>query len=70
MKKCYKYREGINACDKNGNSIFKRDIDTLVSNQIFLPTKRELNDPTEGFYNDDMIITFFEELKDSSIINV
>lgn len=67
MKKCYKYREGINACDKNGNSIFKRDIDTLVSNQIFLPTKRELNDPTEGFYNDDMIITFFEELKDSSI---
>ncbi len=67
MKKCYKYREGINACDKNGNSIFKRDIDTLANNQIFLPTKRELNDPTEGFYNDDMIITFFEELKDSSI---
>jgi Protein of unknown function (DUF2971). len=67
MRKCYKYRGGIGVFDKNGNSIFERDINTLANNQIFLPTKRELNDPTEGFCNDDVVRTLFEELKDFSI---
>lgn len=67
MRKYYKYRGGIGVFDKNGNSIFERYINTLANNQIFLPTKRELNDPTEGFCNDDVIRTLFEELKDFSI---
>ncbi len=67
MRKCYKYRGGIGVFDRNGNSIFERDINTLANNQIFLPTKRELNDPTEGFCNDDVVRTLFEELKDFSI---
>lgn len=66
MKKGYKYRGGIGVFDKDGNSIFERDINTLVSNQIFLPTKKELNDPTEGFCNDDAIVSLLEILKDHS----
>jgi len=66
MKKGYKYRGGIGVFDKNGNSIFERDINTLVSNQIFLPTKKELNDPTEGFCNDDAIVSLLKILKDYS----
>lgn len=66
MKKGYKYRGGIGVFDKDGNSIFKRDINTLVNNQIFLPTKKELNDPTEGFCNDDAIVSLLEILKDHS----
>lgn len=55
MTKGYKYRGGVGILDKDGKSIFKRDIDTIVNNQIYLPTKDELNDPTESFYNDDSI---------------
>lgn len=64
MKKAYKYRGGIGAFDKEGQSIFERDISTLVNNQIYLPTKFELNDPTEGFYNDNSItslLKFFDK---------
>lgn len=57
MKKGYKYRGGIGILDKDGNSVFERDINTLAGNQIFLPTKKELNDPTEGLYNDDAILS-------------
>ena len=50
--KGYKYRSGIGILDKDGKSIFERDVNTIVNNQIYLPTKDELNDPTEGFYDD------------------
>lgn len=59
MKKAYKYRGGIGVFDKKGQSIFERDVETLVNNQIYLPNKNYLNDPTEGFYNDNSIISFF-----------
>ncbi|WP_026627042.1 DUF2971 domain-containing protein [Dysgonomonas capnocytophagoides] len=64
MKKAYKYRGGIGVFDKEGQSIFERDINTLTNNQIYLPTKVELNDPTEGFYNDSSItsmLSFFNK---------
>lgn len=60
MTKAYKYRGGIGILDKDGKSIFERDVNTIVNNQIYLPTKYELNDPTEGFCNDDAIILFLE----------
>lgn len=63
----YKYRGGIGILDKEGKSIFERDINTILNNQIYLPTKDELNDPTEGFYNDDEIIGLLETLKDYSL---
>ena len=66
MKKGYKYRGGVGLLDINSNSIFIRDINTIVDNQIYLPTKSELNDPTEGFYNDDDIIKAFNINKNSS----
>lgn len=65
MKKAYKYRGGVGAFDKEGQSIFERDINTLANNQIYLPTKVELNDPTEGFYNDDSITSFLKFFNES-----
>ena len=62
MRKCYKYRGGIGVFDKNGKSIFDRDVSTLANNQIYLPTKSELNDPTEGFCSDYKIISLIEVL--------
>lgn len=66
MAKGYKYRGGIGLLDKAGKSIFERDVNTIVNNQVYLPTKDELNDPTEGFYNDEEIIGLLETLKDYS----
>ena len=43
MRNCYKYRGGIGVFDKDGKSIFDRDVNTLANNQIYLPTKSELN---------------------------
>ena len=48
MTKAYKYRGGRGILDKDGKSIFERDVATLVNNQLYLPTKDGLNDPTEG----------------------
>ena len=48
MSKAYKYRGGQGILDKDGKSIFERDVATLVNNQLYLPTKDGLNDPTEG----------------------
>lgn len=66
MTKGYKYRGGIGILDKEGKSIFERDVNTIGNNQVYLPTKDELNDPTEGFYNDEAIIQLLETLKDYS----
>ena len=47
MTKAYKYRGGRGILDKYGESIFERDVTTLVNNQLYLPTKDGLNDPTK-----------------------
>ena len=59
MSKAYKYRGGRGILDKDGCSIFERDVTTLANNQLYLPTKDGLNDPTEGVYGDDALRTFF-----------
>ena len=59
MTKAYKYRGGQGILDKDGKSIFERDVATLVNNQLYLPTKDGLNDPTEGVYRDDALRMFF-----------
>lgn len=66
MRNCYKYRGGIGGFDKDGKSIFDRDVNTLYNNQIYLPTKSELNDPTEGFCNDYKILSLIEAFKQFS----
>lgn len=60
MSRGYKYRGGRGILDKDGYSIFERDITTLVNNQLYLPTKDGLNDPTEGVYGDDALRMFFK----------
>ena len=59
MSKAYKYRGGRGILDKDGKSIFERDVATLVNDQLYLPTKDGLNDPTEGVYGDDVLKMFF-----------
>ena len=59
MSKAYKYRGGRGILDKDGESIFERDVTTLANNQLYLPTKDGLNDPTEGVYGDDALRMFF-----------
>ncbi len=59
MSKAYKYRGGRGILDRDGKSIFERDVTTLVNNQLYLPTKDGLNDPTEGVYGDDALRMFF-----------
>ena len=66
MTKAYKYRGGRGILDKDGMSIFERDVTTLVNNQLYLPTKDELNDPTEGVYGDDTLRMFFNVLSEYS----
>lgn len=66
MIKGYKYRSGIGILDQEGKSIFERDVNTIVHNQIYLPTKGELNDPTEGFYEDAAISSLLDALRDDS----
>lgn len=63
MAKAYKYRSGNDIFDKNGKSIFERDVTTITNNQIFLPAKRNLNDPTEGIYNDYALKAFLNTFK-------
>lgn len=66
MLRGYKYRSGNGILDYNGQSIFERDIETLVNNQIYFPTIKELNDPAEGFINDKPIFDFIEKYTDKA----
>ena len=66
MTKAYKYRGGQGILDKDGKSIFERDVATLVNNQLYLPTKDGLNDPTEGVYGDDALRIFFNAFSEYS----
>lgn len=68
MRKGYKYRAGIGQFDEKGKLILHRDIATLVSNQIYLPLKDELNDPAEGIFNDDSIYAFLHHHKGHSAL--
>lgn len=66
MRKAYKYRGGRGVFDKDGRSIFERDVTTLMNNQLYLPTKDNLNDPTEGLYGDDALRLFFNAFSEYS----
>ena len=66
MSKAYKFRGGRGILDKNGNSIFERDVMTLVNNQLYIPTKDGLNDPTEGLYGDYSLRAFFSAFSEYS----
>ena len=59
MSKAYEYSVGQGILDKDGRYIFERDVTTLVNNQLYLPTKDGLNDPTEGVYGDEALRMFF-----------
>lgn len=61
MGRAYKYRGGVGIFDDKGNSIFHRDVDTLANNKIYLPTISQLNDPTEGFFDDSQIKRFVNQ---------
>lgn len=63
MAKAYKYRSGNGLFNKDGKSIFERDVITIVNNQIYLPTKQNLNDPTEGIYSDYALREFLNAHK-------
>lgn len=63
MSKAYKYRSGNGLYDKDGKSLFERDVITIANNQIYLPTKQNLNDPTEGIYSDYALREFFNAFK-------
>jgi hypothetical protein len=64
MTKAYKYRGGIGLFDEKQESIFKRDVNTLANNQIYIPTKEKLNDPTEGLFYDIIIKAILGLVKD------
>ena len=66
MTKVYKYRGGKGILNEKGESLFERDIKCIINNQIFIPTKHKLNDPTEGFYNDLDICSFFKKYSKQS----
>ena len=64
--KVYKIRNGKGILNNKGESLFERDLETLVSNKIYVPNIAELNDPMEGFVNDKSLIEFFELIKSFS----
>lgn len=47
MTKVYKYRSDT-----------ERDIETLLANQIFISSKKRLNDPCEALFNDDDLCNY------------
>lgn len=66
MNNAYKYRGGRGILDKDGKSFFERDVTTLANNQLYLPTKDSLNDPTEGLYGDYSLRAFFNAFSEYS----
>ena len=68
----YKYRSGRGVKDCEGNDVFKRDIDLLVGDSIYIPTVEQLNDPSEAFVNDEvinLILRLFSQLVDSDTVH-
>ena len=50
----YKFRSGRGTKDSNGFDLFERDIQLLVRDSIFIPTVKQLNDPSEAFVDDSV----------------
>ena len=61
--KVYKIRNGKGILNNKGECLFERDLETLVSNKIYVPNITELNDPMEGFVNDKHLIEVLEIIK-------
>lgn len=47
--RAYKFRSGKGIKDDKGEDIFKRDIELLIKDTIYIPTVAQLNDPAEAF---------------------
>lgn len=47
--RAYKFRSGKGIKDDKGKDIFKRDIELLIKDTIYIPTVAQLNDPAEAF---------------------
>lgn len=68
----YKYRPGRGVKDSEGNDVFKRDIDLLADDSIYVPTVDKLNDPSEAFVNDEAFnfsLRLIRSLVDSNSVN-
>lgn len=50
----YKFRSGRGTKDSNGIDLFERDIQLLVRDSIYIPTVKQLNDPSEAFVDDSV----------------
>ena len=48
----YKFRSGRGAMDNNGVDLFERDIQLLAQDSIYIPTVKQLNDPSEAVVDD------------------
>ena len=73
----YKYRPGRGPITKDQNGkdieIFERDLKSLSEDKIFVPTPKQLNDPTEGLFDDTALsngLGFFKKLVEESTIRV
>jgi len=51
-KLVYKYRGGA----------FERDLNSLINNEIYAPTVKDLNDPCEGFVSTDKLMNQIDEM--------
>ena len=61
----YKYRSGRGPKDRNGKDVFERDIELLSQDMIYIPTVKQLNDPSEGLVDDrvyKMQLDLFERI--------
>lgn len=56
--KAFKYRNGHGSYNKNGKSLFYRDVESLVHNKIYAPTVSELNDPNENNVDDSILLKY------------
>lgn len=48
----YKFRSGRGTKDRNGVDLFERDIQLLAKDSIYIPTVKQLNDPSEALVDD------------------
>lgn len=61
----YKFRSGKGTRDGAGNDVFKRDIQLLSQDTIYIPTVEQLNDPAEALVDDRIFLAqldFFKKL--------
>ena len=61
----YKYRSGRGPKDSNGKDVFERDIELLSQDMVYIPTVKQLNDPSEALVDDrvyKMKLDLFERI--------